>query len=74
MFLKHGIVAITESLNHCIETCVVKIKHPPNKKHNCLNWKAIKLRHEKVASYLEKDSEPCTRNHLDYLRFTNKRN
>ena len=49
---------ITESLNHCIETCVPKIKHQPNKKHNCLNWKAIKLRHEKVVSCLEKDSEP----------------
>ena len=49
---------VTESLNHCIETCVPKIEHPPNKKHKYLNWKAIKLRHEKVVSCLEKDSEP----------------
>ena len=49
---------VTESLNHCIETCVPKIEHPPNKKHKYLNWKDIKLGHEKVVSCLEKDSEP----------------
>ena len=41
---------ITKNLNHCIKTCVPKIKHPPNKIHKYLNRKAIKLRHEKVAA------------------------
>ena len=63
--------SITKSLNYCIETCVPQIKHPPNKRHKYLNRKAIKLRHEKVAAWRR---YRATRNHLDYLRFANKRN
>ena len=63
--------SITNILNHCIDTCIPKTKHPPNKKHKYLNQKAMKLRYEKVASWRR---YRATRNHLDYLNFTNKRN
>ena len=63
--------SINNILNHCTDTCIPKTKHLPNKNHKYLNQKAMKLGHEKVAAWRK---YRATRNHLDYLSFTNKRN